>query len=83
MSNEIIVYHDTDVLAFAQGINKLLKVHGLEIVDDGKEHDGYCVFTLKGENAQDKLDNIKAMIEDAEDWDVLLDVAKVVGAKVS
>ena len=36
--------HEIDIL---DGVNNILKPHGLMFEDDGLEHDGYMIWTLK------------------------------------
>lgn len=40
------IHYDDQILDIIQKINTLLQQHDLVLEDDGKEHDGYIVYTL-------------------------------------
>lgn len=47
MRNTLRINYDDDVMTIIDAANELLAVCGLEFVDDGLEHDGFCVYYLR------------------------------------
>lgn len=47
MSDQIRIEYDDDQLNVVEKINRVLKPHGLVLVDDDLPHEGYCIFTLQ------------------------------------
>lgn len=47
MTDQVRISYDDDQLDVVEKINKVLKVRGLALVDDGLSHEGYCIFTLQ------------------------------------
>jgi hypothetical protein len=47
VNGQVRIDYDDDQLNVVEKINKVLKAHGLALVDDGLFHDGYCIFTLQ------------------------------------
>jgi hypothetical protein len=46
VSHQIRIEHDDDQLNVIAAVNKALREHNLEFVDDGEEHEGFAIFTL-------------------------------------
>lgn len=44
---EVQIEHDDDAMRIVEKINAVLKAHGLALVDDNKEHDGFIILTLE------------------------------------
>jgi hypothetical protein len=47
LGDQIRIDYDDDQIEVVDKINKVLKPHGLVLVDDALCHDGYCIFTLQ------------------------------------
>jgi hypothetical protein len=47
MSDQVRIEYDDDQLNVVEKINRVLKPHGLVLVDDDLPHDGYCIFALQ------------------------------------
>ena len=47
IGHEVIVEESDTSLDVIDKVNRALLEHGLEFEDDGKEHDGFCVLTLR------------------------------------
>jgi hypothetical protein len=45
--DQVRIEYDDDQLNVVAKINEALESHGLVLVDDGLDHDGYCIFTLQ------------------------------------
>lgn len=43
---QLRIDYDDDGLDIIDKVNTFLAPHRLSFVDDGKDHDGYCLFTL-------------------------------------
>lgn len=41
------INYDDDLLEFIEKVNAELLEHELKFVDDGKEHDGFCLYSLE------------------------------------
>lgn len=77
MEDFFVVDNDTDVSDVIGKINTLLEPHGLSI-SEYSSGDGWCKWFL--DDRSSLRAKVKEMIEAAEDYDVILDIARLVGA---
>jgi hypothetical protein len=44
---EVRIEYDDDAMRIIEKINEALKAHGLALIDDNKEHDGFIILSLE------------------------------------
>lgn len=64
------IFHDDDILNVFAKVNEAIKPVGIVFEDDGREHDGYCIFLVKElwagaltQEAQQELEKMAALLK--------------------